>query len=84
MTCRELIEFLDAYLNGELAVAERCDFERHLGVCRSCVNYLDTYKRTIGMGRAVFANLDSETPGEVPEELVRAILAARDEADEAK
>lgn len=77
MTCRELIEFLDAYLSGELAAAERGDFDRHLAVCRSCVNYVDTYKRTIEMGRAVFAEPDAAVPTDVPEELVQAILAAR-------
>lgn len=80
MTCRELIEFLDAYLNGELTAAERSDFERHLQVCKSCVTYLDTYERTVAMGQAAFASLDEDVPVEVPEDLVQAILASRDRA----
>jgi len=75
LTCRELIDFLMAYLDGELPAAQRADFERHLGVCPPCLNYLETYKETVRLGKACCA--DDALPADVPEELVRAILAAR-------
>lgn len=75
MTCQELIGFLGRYLDDELSAAVRRRFEGHLGVCPDCVSYLHSYRLTITLGRA--ACVDEEVPEEVPEDLVRAILAAR-------
>jgi anti-sigma factor RsiW len=81
LTCRNVIEFLMAYLDGELPAAQRAAFERHLSVCPSCVNYLATYREAVRLGRTAFGNLAPASPaqGAVPEGLVRAILAARRE-----
>jgi anti-sigma factor RsiW len=76
MTCRELTEFLDAYLAGELSPAEAAEFERHLAVCDACVRYLDSYEKTVELTGAAFA-ADAKVDEVVPEELLRAILAAR-------
>jgi mycothiol system anti-sigma-R factor len=78
LTCRELIDFLMAYLDDELPAAQRADFERHLGLCPPCMNYLETYKETVRLGKACCAG--DALPADVPEELVRAILAARRQA----
>ena len=75
MTCREVLDFLMTYLDGELSPQQRAEFDRHLGVCPSCVNYLDTYKSTIRIGKAALNN-DADC-GSVPEELVKAIRATR-------
>jgi anti-sigma factor RsiW len=79
ITCRELIEFLHLYLDGELPPERVAEFERHLSVCESCVNYLSTYKKTIAMGKAACeeSELDRPVGTDVPEDLVAAILAAR-------
>ena len=76
LSCRELIEFLTAYLDDELAPEERAAFEIHLSVCPYCVDYLATYRETIHLGKQAFA-AGSESMEEVPAELVDAILAAR-------
>jgi anti-sigma factor RsiW len=76
LTCRELLDFLAAYLDDELPPAERAVFDRHLGVCPDCVKYLESYRETVRLGKQAFA-AEAELPGEVPEELVSAILAAR-------
>ena len=76
MTCRELIDFIDEYLEGELPEAVRSEFERHLSVCRNCRDYLKTYGDTISLSRAAFCDGDA-VPDEVPEDLVKAILSAR-------
>jgi anti-sigma factor RsiW len=76
LSCRELIEFLAAYLDGELAPAERTAFEIHLSVCPYCVDYLATYRETIRLGKQALVGA-SDVPVEVPAELVDAILAAR-------
>ena len=77
MTCREFASFISDYLVGELPRAGRLQFERHLAACPNCERYLAQYRETIAAGRAAFADPDGELPPEVPEELVRAILAAR-------
>lgn len=80
MSCRELIDFLWRYLEEDLTPEERRTFDEHLAVCPHCVRYLDSYRRTVTLGKEAFAKLPPEAsvPVEVPEELVRAILAARD------
>ena len=77
ITCKELIDFLAAYLDGELPTEQRREFDRHLAVCPSCINYLEGYKATIAMGRAAFCGPDDAIPCDVPEDLIAAILAAR-------
>lgn len=75
ITCRQLIEFLDSYVEHQLPETEAASFERHLGACPSCVAYVDGYRRSIALGReSVLADAQSS---EMPEDLVRAILAAR-------
>ena len=77
MTCRELVEFLSAYLAGELAAGEQARFDGHLAECPDCVRYLRSYEETMALAKGAFAHPDDPVPADVPEELVRAILAAR-------
>jgi len=79
ITCRELVEFLMMYLDGELPVEQRERFDRHLSICSACVVYLNAYVETVRMGKAACAPLDEPVHGDVPEDLVRAILEARGE-----
>jgi anti-sigma factor RsiW len=53
------------------------EFERHLAVCPSCVNYLQTYRDTIALGKAAFEDPDGPAEEFAPEELVSAVLRAR-------
>ncbi len=76
ITCREVLDFVMAYLDGELTPPLRHEFERHLGVCPSCVDYLESYKATVKLGKATMQNLDEPATGSVPEGLIRAILDA--------
>jgi len=78
ITCRELIDFIGRYRDNELTPDQRSEFERHLSVCPSCVNYLKTYERTILLAQA---SADDPTPDDVPESLVQAILNARRRAE---
>jgi anti-sigma factor RsiW len=52
MTCRELIEILDDYLDGALASDLVGDFERHLDGCAPCRAYIATYRKTREVGAA--------------------------------
>jgi anti-sigma factor RsiW len=77
MSCRELAEFLAGYLSGELEAGALAEFERHLRLCANCRNYLAGYKATIELGRRAFDDENAGVPPDVPEELVKAILASR-------
>jgi len=78
LTCRELVEFLAEYLEGRLPEDQLARFNGHLATCPSCVSYARSYKDTVRLGRRVFSCPDETVPGHVPEDLVRAILDARD------
>ena len=75
ITCHELITFLGDYLAHELPPEKVVEFERHLAVCDSCVAYLATYQETILMARVAVVPPHIEV-ADVPEDLVKAILAA--------
>jgi anti-sigma factor RsiW len=77
ISCRDLVDFLRAYLDGELEAGERARFEAHLEICPDCVDYLDSYRETIGLAREAWHGAEEPALEEMPEELVRAILAAR-------
>ena len=76
LTCRELIDFLAAYVEGELSQEERAAFDTHLAICPHCVDYLHGYRDAIRLGKAALVS-ESELAEAAPEELVAAILAAR-------
>ena len=77
MTCRDFTEFLGEYLAGSLPAAQRARFEEHLAECPDCVAYLQTYQDAIRLGKAACTHAADPVPPEVPDDLVRAILAAR-------
>jgi anti-sigma factor RsiW len=74
MTCQELSELLMDYLDGRVPEPVRLRFEEHLEECPDCVAYLATYEQTIRLSKEAWT---AGTLPEIPEELVRAVLAAR-------
>jgi len=74
MTCREFVNFVMLYLDGELSPEQRRDFEAHLDECPDCVRYLQQYQETV----AAIGDQAAEVPAAIPEDLVQAIVAARD------
>jgi anti-sigma factor RsiW len=52
MTCRELIDVLQAYLDRELAGDVVAELERHLEDCAPCRAYLATYRKAREVGAA--------------------------------
>jgi anti-sigma factor RsiW len=77
MTCRECAEFILRYLDGELPAEEHALFERHLSRCPPCGRYLDQYRLTVTAGKVACAEANGAAPGDVPEELIQAILQSR-------
>jgi anti-sigma factor RsiW len=47
LTCREVVELVNDYLDGGLPLVERIRFEQHLDACPHCVIYLDQVRATI-------------------------------------
>lgn len=80
LTCRDVVEFLAAYLDGELEPPQRHAFETHLAKCDDCVVYIRSYEETVRLGKSAFSKLDEPAEGSVPRGLAEAILAARRKA----
>jgi anti-sigma factor RsiW len=72
MTCRDVTDFLDAFVANDLAPEVRGTFERHLGGCVNCQHFLQQYEQTVAAGKCACDNEHVE----IPEDLVKAILAA--------
>jgi len=79
LCCRDFVEVIMAWLDGELEAGIRDRFDAHLAVCPDCVNYLESYKTTVALGKCICDPDDpaAPVPDDVPEELVQAVLAAR-------
>lgn len=75
MTCRDVTSFIADYFAGELDPGIRQVFERHLSRCVACTRYLADYQRALALGQRAYD--DDEQSGDVPDDLVSAILAAR-------
>ena len=76
MKCQEFGGFMMDYLDGMLPVEMVTRFEAHLEDCPNCIKYLDSYKLTVRLGQIVGRSVEEDMPGEMPEELVTAILDA--------
>jgi anti-sigma factor RsiW len=76
LTCRDFVDFLSDYLDGELAGEIREGFEAHLALCPDCVAYLATFRESVRLGRECASDED-RPPADAPLELVAAVLAAR-------
>jgi mycothiol system anti-sigma-R factor len=51
VNCRDLVEKLIEYLDGELAAEEAQHIREHLDECEPCVRYVRTYELTIQITR---------------------------------
>jgi predicted anti-sigma-YlaC factor YlaD len=80
MTCREFVDFLISYIDENLAEAPRAVFEEHMRLCPPCEDYLETYRDTIRLGKFACRDEAGAPPEDAPEELIQAILAARNVA----
>lgn len=78
LTCREFVAFLAEYLEGRLPDDQLARFNGHLARCPSCASYTRSYQDAVRLGKRAFPGPDEPLPGDVPEDLLRAILAVRD------
>lgn len=78
LTCRQAEDFIGDYIEGTLPSGKRVVFELHLRMCRECRDYLAAYRRTIALGKTAFDDPKAPVPDDMPEDLVTAIVEARD------
>ncbi len=78
ITCEAFEDFILAYLEGALTPRQKFVFELHLKVCRECRDYLSAYGRALELAKQAGADDATALPENVPEDLVKAILDARD------
>ncbi|HEX9642015.1 MAG TPA: zf-HC2 domain-containing protein [Candidatus Krumholzibacteria bacterium] len=71
LNCRELTEFIQRYLDGELPDEQRQVFETHLQRCPPCVHYLESYQTTVELEKGC-----AECEDSMPEALIAAIAEA--------
>jgi anti-sigma factor RsiW len=74
LTCQEVIDYLSAYVAGELCPVEQAAMDRHIAVCPACVNFLDSFRATLAVTQSPNLFPVAEP---IPEGLVKAVLAAR-------
>lgn len=77
ISCREFENFILAYLEGELPARQLRTFELHIRICRECRDYLAAYRLSTELARRAFEDPDQPLPEDVPDDLVKAILAAK-------
>lgn len=73
MTCRQLIDFLTDYVDGDLPAEQRRQFDAHLEECGECRRYVTQFTSTVKLTHAAAAE---DVPEALPPELVKAILRA--------
>ena len=62
MRCKEIIDLLGEYLDGDLDSETAKALEAHLSDCRPCVSFVNTYRGTITASRKL---LEEEIPPEL-------------------
>lgn len=79
LSCKEVGDFLMAFLDKELPEAQQDEFARHIAMCPPCAEYMRTYQDTIKLCKgALNEPCASVEPSEKPpEKLIAAILASR-------
>jgi len=68
MSCKELVDLMADYLEGQLDPDAARDLDRHLADCPPCLNFLKTYRATTHLIREVAC---AEIPPELGERLER-------------
>jgi len=48
-TCKELTELISDYVTDQLEPSLKREFEQHLSICPDCVNFLNSYKKTVAL-----------------------------------
>jgi predicted anti-sigma-YlaC factor YlaD len=74
LSCQEVVEILNDYLEGAIPAADRARIEQHLAECEGCDNYLEQLRTTI---RLTGSLSEQSIPPEVMASLLRVFRAGR-------
>lgn len=69
--CRDLLESLSDYIDGDLGLELCAEIERHMAGCENCRVVVDTLKKTIYLYQSVQEPV--KMPGDVRERLYRCL-----------
>ena len=47
LTCKEVVEIVNDYLEGAMSPLDRERFDQHLSICDGCTNYVEQMRETI-------------------------------------
>ena len=61
LRCRQVVELVTAYLEGDLGARDRRRFEAHLAGCPHCTTYVEQMRATLA--RVGTVSLDGLSPG---------------------
>lgn len=75
-TCKDAIDLLGAYLDGELEEKVKAALEEHLGACTPCVEFVATYRQTPALCKKA---LEAKMPKDLADSL-KAFLRKHTEA----
>ena len=80
LDCITFEKFIIGFFSDTLTVRQKFVFDIHLKMCRECRAYLEAYKSTVALAgeQAEIPFSDMEL-GDVPEDLIKAVLAAAKE-----
>jgi len=54
-SCKKMTDLIFNYLTDQLSPTLKDEFERHLKICPDCVNFLNTYKKTVSSAASLTA-----------------------------
>ena len=56
VSCKSITDLIWKYVSDRLSPTLKCEFEEHLRICPDCVNFLNTYKKTVSLARSISAS----------------------------
>lgn len=77
LTCRDVLEFLDLFIDGELPPEHAANFKIHTDKCPPCREYLKTYRETLRLTNICGEHAhkpEQDAASTFPDGLVRAIM----------
>lgn len=77
MNCRECLELMSEYLDGEMGADETAHFQKHFGDCPSCAQFFQSFKSSVDLVKYLEVN---RCPDEVMKRLDTFIQARVEKA----
>jgi putative zinc finger protein len=76
VNCREALELMGEYVDGELGIWSRWRLRLHLWICRICRRYLSSYRATIRIAKSTREGLVDDVDDQIPDALTAQFLKA--------